>query len=292
MAMDEYHPLNRLVKFAEWFYSETFPVSEFARWLSKPLESVTWLCIDLANNGFIFFDRSNNEVTIKKKTHDFLDSYAKKKDYDIINILSEVRAPLDNAILDLRNYRLTINGVENVFLSDSQRVAIYPYNQQLEIGKNRSIGFDGVVDAGLFTVYGHNFLFSYDTFKIRLQNIDSIRIAVETDKKDAYGNPVIKKVDNLIQLGTAELYIDNPTNKSGLKSLKQYPIINSITNSYIFYDKISGLQGIYKQKDFYFKIDPFTYENIDHYSSEDMNLTGEFFAANILKPMRQFLTIQ
>lgn len=292
MAMDEYHPLNRLVKFAEWFYSETFPVSEFARWLSKPLESVTGLCIDLANKGFIFFDRANNEVTIKKKTHDFLDSYAKKKDYDIINILSEVRAPLDNAILDLRNYRLTINGVENVFLSDSQRVAIYPYNQQLEIGKNRSIGFDGVVDAGLFTVYGHNFLFSYDTFKIRLQNIDSIRIAVETDKKDDYGNPVIKKVDNLIQLGTAELYIDNPTNKSGLKSLKQYPIINSITYSYIFYDKIPGLKGIYKQKDFYFKIDPFTYENIDHYSSEDMNLTGEFYGANILKPMRQFLTIQ
>ena len=292
MAMDEYHPLNRLVKFAEWFYSETFPVSEFARWLSKPLESVTGLCIDLANKGFLFFDRANNEVTIKKKTHDFLDSYAKKKDYDVIKIVSDVRAPLDNAILDLRNYRLNVNGVESVFLSDSQRVVLFPYNRQLSIGKNRSLEFDGVVEAGLFTIFGHNFSFSYDTFKIRLQNIDSIKIAVETDKIDAYGNPVIKEVDNTLQLGTAELYIDNPNNKSGLRSLKQYPIINSITYTYIFYDKIPGLEGIYKQKDVYFKIDPFTYENIDHYSSEDMNLTGEFFAANILKPMRQFLTIQ
>ena len=292
MVLDEYHPLNRLVKFAEFYYSETFPISEFARWLSKPLEAVTGLCIDLANKGFIFFDRANDEVTIKKKTHEFIDSYAKKKDYDVLKIVSEVRAPLDNAILDLKNYRLQINGVESVFLSDSQRVAIYPNNRQLVVGKNRSMEFDGLVEAGLFTVYGHNFSFSYDTFKIRLQKIDSIRIAVETDKRDLYGNPVTKEVNNLLQLGTAELYIDNPNNKSGLKSLKQYPIINSITYCYIFYDKIPGLEGIYKQKDFYFKIDPFTYENIDHYTIEDMNLSGEFFATNILKPMKQFLIIR
>ncbi len=118
------------------------------------------------------------------------------------------------------------------------------------------------------------------------------RIAVETDKKDMYGNPVIKDVDNLIQLGTAELYIDNPDNKSGLKSFKQYPIINAITYSYIFYDKIPGLEGVYPQKDFFFKVDPFTYENIDHYSNQDMNLSGEFVGGNILKPMKQFLTIQ
>jgi hypothetical protein len=292
MGLDDYHPLNRLVKFSEWFYSETFPVEEFAKWLNKPVESVIGMCIDMANKGFVFYDRTYNEITIKKKTKDFLDSFAKKKDYDIINIISKTKGPTDNATLDLKNYRLTINGVSGVLLSDSQKVAIYPYKQQLVIGKNRSLQFDGVVDAGLFTVFGHNFSFSYDTFKIRLQKIDSIKIAVETEKKDSYGKPVIKDVDNLIQLGTAELYIDNPDNKSGLKSLKQYPIINAITFSYIFYDKIPGLEGIYKQKDFYFKVDPFTYENIDHYSNTDMNLSGEFVGGNILKPMHQFLTIQ
>ena len=33
---------------------------------------------------------------------------------------------------------------------------------------------------------------------------------------------------------------------------------------------------IYKKKDFYFKVDPFTFENIDHYTQEDLNLSGEF----------------
>jgi hypothetical protein len=292
MALDDYNPLNRLIKFSEWFYSETFPVKDFAKWLNKPEESVTGLCLDMANKGFVFYDRTNNEVTIKKKTKDFLDSYARRKDYDILNILSETKAPLDNAVLDMNKYGLTVNGVSGVLLSDSQKVAIYPYNKQLIIGKNRQLSFDGVVEAGLFTVFGHKFTFSYDTFKIRLQQIDSIKISVETEKNDKEGNPIISNVDNLIQMATGELYIDNPDNKSGLKSLKQYPIINATTNSYIFYDRIPGLEGIYKQKDFYFKVDPFTYENIDHYTNQDLNLSGEFVGGNILKPMRQFLVIQ
>jgi len=291
-GIDDYHPLILLKRFAEWYYSETFPVEEFAKWLNKPVDAVTGLCIEMANRGFLFYDRKYNEVTLKEKVFDFLDSYSKKKDYDVLTIFSETKAPLDNAILDLRNFRLTVNGVRGIYLSDSQRVAIYPYRQQVIIGKNRDMEFDGVVQAGLFTVFGHNFSFSYDTFKIRLEKIDSIRIAVETTQRDAYGNRVIREVDNLIQLGTAELYIDDPNNKSGLRSLRQYPIINAVTYSYIFFDKIPGLERIYPQQDFYFRVDPFTYENIDHYTNEDMNLAGEFIAGNILKPTRQYLTIQ
>ncbi|HVN58046.1 MAG TPA: hypothetical protein VMT63_07100 [Bacteroidales bacterium] len=291
-GMDDEHPLYRLRKFADWFYSTTFPIHEFAKWMDRSEDAVTGLCIDMANRGFLFYDRANDEVTLKKKVDDYLSASAGKKDYDVINIMSQTNAPLDNAILDLKNYRLTVNGVQQVFLSDSQKVAIYPYKERIVIGKNRSLSFDGVVEAGLFTIFGHSFTFNYDTFKIRLQKIDSIRIAVETDRKDKEGNPVIKDVDNLIQLSTAELYIDDPKNKSGLKSYQQYPIINAISYSYIFFDRIPGMEGVYKQGDFFFKVDPFTYENIDHYKNEEMNLAGEFHGGNILKPTRQYLTVQ
>jgi len=291
-GMDEYHPLFRLREFANWYYSETFPVKDFANWLKLPEESVTGLCVDLANKGFLFYDRNNNEVTIKKKVDDFIASYGGKKDYDVITIASETGASTENAILDLTNYRLAINGVPEVFLSDSQSVAIYPYDNRIVVGKNRSIAFDGVVEAGLFTIFGHEFMFDYDTFKINLHKIDSIMIAVETDQRDNLSRPIIKDIDNLIQLTTAELYIDRPDNKSGLKSLAQYPIINATAYSYIFFDKIPGLEGIYKQQDFYFKIEPFTYENIDHYTNEMMSLPGEFHGGGILKPSRQYLIIQ
>ena len=292
LNLDNYHPLTRLKQFSEYYYSQTFPVSEFAKWLNKPEEVVTGLCIDMANKGFVFYDPINQEVTIKPKINDYIDSFAKKKDYDVISIYSETKAPVDNAVLDLNNYDLTVNGVKNVFLSDSQQVAIYPYNKQLTIRRNRSFKFDGVVQAGLFTIYGHDFQFSYDTFKINLHRIDSIKVAVETDQKDAYGNYLAKDINSLIQLSKGELYIDDPKNKSGLKSLAQYPIIDATSYSYIFYDNIPGLEGVYKQKDFYFKVDPFSFENIDHYSQQDFSLSGEFIAGNILKPMRQYLTVQ
>jgi hypothetical protein len=291
-GIDDYHPLYRFKQFAEYYYSPTFPVKEFAKWLKRPEDAVTGLCIEMTNKGFLFYDRNNNEVTLKKKVDDFIASNAGKKDYDVITVFSETNAPLDNASINLKNYRMTINGVPQVFLSDSQRVAIYPYNEQLVIGKNRDILFDGVVEAGLFTIFGHNFIFNYDTFKIRLQKIDSIRIAVETDKRDNYGNPIINEVDNMIQLTTAELYIDDPRNKSGLKSLQQYPIINAVTYSYIFFDKLPGLEGIYKQDNFYFRVDPFTYNNIDHYKNEEINLAGNFYGGNILQPTKQYLTVQ
>ncbi len=291
MALDDYHPLNLLLKFAEYFYSETFPVAEFAKYINKPVESVTGLCIDLANKGFVYYDRLNNEITIKQKTKDFLNAFANKKDYDVINIYSETKAPTDNAVLDLKNYRLHLNGVSGVLLSDSQRVAAYPYMKQLEIQKNRNLQFDGIVDAGLFEIYGHNFTFSYDTFKIRLQKIDTIKVSVETDQKDNLGNAVIKNIDNVIHLGSAEVYINEPDNKSGRINYKKYPIIKVLTNSFIFFDKIPGLENIYKQTDFYFKVDPFTYENINHYTNQDMHLPGDFIGGNILKPSRQNLVI-
>ncbi len=291
-GIDEYHPLVRFKRFAEYYYSTTFPVEEFAKWLNKPVETVTGLCIDMANKGFIFYDRKFNEITLKKKVDDFLNSYTKKQDYDVLRINSETKAPVDNAVLDLNNYDLQVNGVNQVFLSDSQRVALYPYNQQLTIGRNRTLKFDGVVEAGLLTFFGHDFTFSYDTFKIRLAKIDSIRVAVETEERDVYGNPVIKIVDNTIQLASAELYIDDPNNKSGLQSLRQYPIINAADSSYIFFDDLPGLQNIYSKKDFYFVVDPFMYENIDHFRIEDMDVSGVFFGGNILSPTRQTLAIQ
>lgn len=292
LGIDQYHPLNRLKQFSEFYYSETFPVSEFAKWLNKPEELVTGLCIDMANQGFVFYDRTNHEVTIKDKVNDFLEAFAGKKDYDVLSILSETEAPVDNAILDLSDFNLTINGVRNVFLSDSQRVAFFPYNRQLTIGKNRKMKFDGVVVAGLFTVFGHDFEFDYDTFKINMNSIDSMLIAVETGEKDELGNPVSIDIGNSIQMGSAELYIDEPNNKSGLKSLDNYPIISTTENSYIFFDELPGLDDIYARDDFFFRVDSFSYENIDHFTPEDLSLSGVLHGGNIIEPTRIEVTVQ
>ena len=292
MGLDDYHPLYRVSKFSEYWYSETFPIDEFARWMQQSPEFTTGLCIDLANKGFLYFDRVNDEVTIKQKLYDYIDSYAKRKDYDVVSILSETESPLDNAVLDMRNYKMRINGIPGIFLSDSQNVAIYPYDRSIILEKNRSFEFNGVVQAGMITIYGNDFRFSYDTFKIKMPRVDSIALQVYTDERDEMGGLLAKNVEDLIQMTNAELLIDDPANKSGLKSLKQYPIFTAISDSYIFYDRIPGLEGVYPQSDFYFRLDPFVFENTDRLHETDLDLKGEFTAGNILPTLPQTLSLQ
>ncbi|MBS0011321.1 MAG: hypothetical protein KFF49_07915 [Bacteroidales bacterium] len=292
MGIDDFHPLFRLRSFAEWYYSESFPVDELAKWMGLPQENVMALCIDLAKKGFLFFDRLNNEVTIKQKLYDYINAFGKKKDYDVMSIFSETRSPLDNATLDMRNYTMSIEGVPRVFLSDSQNVRIYPYDRNIVLEKNRSFEFDGVVQAGMITVFGHEFQFDYDTFKIELNRVDSIMLSVETDELDERGNMLARKVEDLIQMTNAELLIDRPDNKSGLASLEQYPIFYAYSESYVFYDKIQGLEGVYPQSDYYFRLEPFTFENTDRLRPSDLDLRGTFFGGKIIEPLDQTLSLQ
>ena len=292
MRLDDVHPLYRIIDYAKEYGAETFPVQSFAKWARMPVEQATALCIELANNGFLFYDRIFNEVAIKPRVNDYILSFAKKKDYDAITINSETRDREENAILNLTDYSLDIRGVRGVSLSDSQNVAFRPYGGRIMAGKNRSMKFDGIVQAGLFTIYGKEFSFNYDTFNIRLEKIDSIKIAVETDEKDVYGRPVIRRINNVIELGTALLSIDDPQNKSGLRGLRHYPVINSTADSYIFFDDITSLDGVYPKESFYFRIDPFTYTNLNHYTNQDMALAGEFVGGGIIEPMKQTLTVQ
>ena len=292
MRLDDVHPLYRVRDYAKQYGFDVFPVDGFAKSIRMPIEQATSLCIELANNGFLFYDRNFNEVAVKPKVDDYIAAFAKKKDYDAITIFSETGDSEENAILNLKDYTIDVRGVTGVSLSDTQNVAIRPYGGRLVIGRNRSISFDGIVHAGLFKIYGKDFSFNYDTFNIRLEKIDSIKIAVETGERDPYGRPVIRQIENMIELGSANLRIDDPKNKSGLRSMKQYPIINSTTDSYIFYDEITDLDGLYPKEKFYFRLDPFTYTNIDHYTNEEMALAGEFVGGGIIEPMRQTLTVQ
>ncbi len=127
MRLEDVHPLYLIRDFAKLYGSETFPVEAFAKWMKMPPEQAIAMCIELANNGYLFYDRSYNEVTVKKKVDDYIASFAKKKDYDAITINSETSGTEQNALLDMRNFRMTISGVPAVSLSDSQNVAIFPY---------------------------------------------------------------------------------------------------------------------------------------------------------------------
>jgi len=290
-GIDEQHPLFTLKNFAKYYYSDTFPVDELAKWMKKPSYQIKQLCVRLSTDGFIYYDQNTGEVTIKKRLYDYIDSFAGEIDFDVIDFVSNTRAPLNNATLDLNTNNLTINGVSQIFLSDSQNVIIWPKGEQIILGKNRNFDFDGKIKAGLFSFFGNNFKFKYDSFKIDLHNLDSMQLAIQSDTIDYYGNALLSEIKNTIEMITGELLIDHPSNKSGYYQFPEYPILNSKSNSFVYYDHIPGLDSTYSRDEFYFELEPYTISNLDRFKKEDVKFNGKL-NSSIFPEISQTLTIQ
>ena len=290
--MDEVHPLVSIRGFSKFMGSEEFLAEDFASYLNKPVSQVKQLLMRMAARGFLFYDSENGMATIRPRLNDYIAASVAKVDYDVISIPSHTEAPVENAIFDLRNYDLTINGVPRIFVSDSQNVVIFPDNDRIVLKKNRNFLFNGRVQAGLFTFTGKNFFFNYDTFKIDLQKIDSLRIRYLTGAVDNYGFPVSEKAQNLLEVMKGVLYIDKADNKSGRKSYSQYPIFKSIESGYVYYDDKKIQNGVYSRDKFFFKIYPFEMDSIDNFNRRSMKFEGELASSGIFPVIQEILRLQ
>ena len=291
-GMDEVHPLILIRSFARKIKSEEFYAEDFANYLHMPAYLVKQMLMRMSVAGFVFYDTNTEMATIKPKLHTYIAASVSKIDYDVINIPSRTKAPVENATFNLQNFDLTINGIPQIFVSDSQNVIIIPKRDRIIMKKNRDFQFDGTVIAGLFTFEGSNFFFSYDSFKINLQNVDELQIKYRTGAVDNFGKPEISDINNVIQHITGELLIDRPDNKSGRENFPQYPIFNSKENSYVFYDRPDIQSGAYTQNDFYFEIEPYIMDSLDNFNKNSMVYNGEFISAGIFPPIRQQLSLQ
>lgn len=292
MLRDQFHPLIAIKYYSGIIGSEKFTGEGLARHLKYESYQIKQMLMFLSADGFIFYDPDEDEAIIKQKLYDFIDARMGKIDYDVIKFNSVTEDMVHNGIFDLNSYDLAINGVPEIQLSDYQNVKIYPSANQIVMKKNRDFSFGGIIAAGLFTFYGKEFYFSYDTFKINLYNIDSLRIKVQTEEYDMYNNPVLAHIKNTVEIITGNLLIDDPNNKSGLKDYPEYPIFNSIENSFVYYDNADIFNGVYKRENYYFELDPFTIDSLDNFSVEGLRFDGEFSSADIFPPFRNELYMQ
>ncbi len=292
MGMDEIHPLTILKDFS----TKNGNIREFSgkalgSYMKYDLIQIQPWLVTLATQGFLIYDIEADKVILKERVFDYIWNRAKKKDYDVLAIHSQVQGGTNNAIMNLLNYDLRIFGVDKIFLSDSQNVFIYPLKREILLKKNRNFNFAGYVHAGLFDFYGKDFSFEYDKFKVNLNNIDSLRMSVL--EKTADGKKVTR-IKTVVENITGDLLIDDMGNKSGLKSKDYpgYPVFNSKKNAFVYYDKRSIQRGVYKRDNFYFKLDPFTIDSLDNFTMEGLALNGDFVSAGIFPQMRETLKVQ
>lgn len=291
-GMDRENPLSVLKQYAEKQKSDQFTLSGLASHYRTDIRVVSQICSKLANMGFILYNEQEETITLKPRLKKYLLNIAGKADYDVIQVKSSMPGTKDNASLSLLNFDLRLSGVKNIFLSDSHNVVIFPKDQQLVMQNNRNFAFAGKITAGRFEFFGKKFDFTYDKFKIDMENVDSLRFSVEATSRDENGEIKLVKVKTVIEQINGDMFIDHPNNKSGIRPLAQYPVFNSLKNSYTFYDKRSILGGVYPRSKFYYQLDPFQVDSLDNFSTDGINFAGTFVSAGIFPDIRENLRVQ
>ncbi len=299
--MDRYDRLqgidlvNPLVKMREFVKKNgdirDFTGDQYAQFLRFSPNDVRPNLVRLSVSGFITYDTEDDEVHVTDKLFDYIASSAGRIDYDVIQFPSEIRGS-NNATINLLNYDMTVFGVKQIFMSDSQNVVIYPAEQKILLKKNRDFTFAGIVHAGRFDFFGKEFAFHYDKFVIDLKNVDSLRMSVKSIEADAYGEHPLVKVKTVIENINGNLEIDNPANKSGRKPYPTYPIFNSFKDSYAFYSKKTIQNGKYPKDKFYFHLEAFTIDSLDNFSNEGLRFKGDMVSSGIFPTFKETLTLQ
>jgi hypothetical protein len=269
----------------------TFTVVDFAKHIKYLANDLRPIIFKMAIYGLIYFNPETDVITIRQRLFDYADNARHKHDYDIITLHS-VNPGRDNAVMNLLNYDITVHGVKQVLLSDTQKVFMFPKNGDLTLKKNRRLDFSGTIASGKFEFVGKDFIFDYEQFKISMKTIDSIKIYVEAFEPDVNGNVPYKKVQTLIENVNGELRIDAPKNKSGFGKAPTFPSFQSFKESYAFYDKRQIFKGVYNRDKFYFKLDPFSIDSLDNFRNEGMRFEGTFSSAGIFPDFKEILGLQ
>jgi hypothetical protein len=286
-GIDETNPLFLIRNYCRDYKVDYVTPEALAVYMKMPVEQIQALLYKLSIMGFLYYDLVNDKAYVQDRLFDYINSNLGKRDYDVIRINSKVENT-SNARLDLETFDLKIKGVDEVFLSDSQKVYIYPDNDEITLKEGLDFVFSGNVSAGLFDFYAHDCSFEYDSFKLNIPLIDSLSFKVMSFTEDAYGQNPLVRVKSVIENLSGRLLIDNPNNKSGLKSYPHYPVFISEKESFVYYDR----DPLYPRAEFAYHIYPFTIDSLDNFSTDNLAFEGYLESAKIFPDIGQPLKVQ
>jgi hypothetical protein len=291
-GIDEQNPLAVLKKFCEQKKKKSFTLDEICTYIQRPQEQVEAQLLNLTTRGFLIYDLDDKRATVNEKLFDYVNAKNNRIDYDVIFFNSEVHRK-SNAILTLDSFELRLQGVPSVFLSDSQQVFIYPVNQEIILKQNRNFLFSGKIEAGLFDIYARNCSFDYGKFMLDMPTVDSMSFYVASHAIDPKtGKLSLVKVKTNITNVTGELMIDDPKNKSGLKTYPQYPLFISKTDALVTWDKKYIQNGVYKKENFFYKVYPFKFKNLDSFPTDSLQFKGYLSSAGIFPEIEKPLKVR
>ncbi|MEQ8583879.1 MAG: hypothetical protein RIC30_16115 [Marinoscillum sp.] len=284
----QFHPVITSVFYANKFNTREFADEEIANHFNVPIKQVKGAMKVLKQYGFAKYNPETGLVQLNDKAFHYHDASGQKVDYD--NLLIPSLSPNQaNATWRLDSGDMKVTGVGRFYYTSDFKVYAEPKDQVMTLLRGRNIEMDGMVNAGDFQYKGKNYLFDYDQFLINLQEVDSIRIQVELPDSLKQAGQEKVSLQNHLNETSGTLYLDDPRNKSGLKSSPAFPDFVSESDAIVYFDGPEVLNGAY-DRSVKFIIPPFDSDSLS--SQEAIKFDGTFNSGGIFPNFEETLKLQ
>jgi len=294
----KFNPIGAIYRYAKVHPKDPiFPSKIMEEYnLMRDLKSFERALPKLEGAGFITYNQQSQEITPLPKLFNWARAARKKKDFDAIQILSQVDTG-SHGLLGLEDMEIEMAGVRMFSLSDSVFVRCIPSNEKVIIQENRNLKFGGTVAAGRLNFYAsdssQSFTFDYESYKILCDSLDSIRFVLTRDQSLLQEeDPLKKALSNTVFEGVSgAIHIDHPNNKSGEKDYAFFPVFDSYSNSYLYWASPEIEGGVYSKEKMHFAVDPFVLDSLEDFEATNLLFDGEFNSSEIFPSFRQQLQV-
>ena len=291
-ALAGFNPLEVIYRYQHELYlpSDTLSANDVAERFQSGLTSgdIESVLFDLQARGFLTYNPDNQKIVVGDKLKHYVESSREAKDYDRLELVSSIDT--ENAYIDLKAGTILVEGVKPLQFNAEKQLAIKPYGGQVAITGDRNIDFSGQVYAGNMILTGNDFHFQYDPYYIQFDSVRYIDIFLPEGGNQEPGARKLSTASRLEHV-KGYLLLDAPKNKSGSENIAYFPSLQTRGPSYIYYDQ-ADTNSLYSRDSFYFELAPFSLNNLDSISEQNLNLEGELVSGGIFPRMKQQLQIQ
>lgn len=283
-----FHPLNLLASYSRK-NGDQFYVDDVAKKYKLNINSLKAAMQHIGQIGFINYNYGTGEINLTPKLFHYVKSYRAKKDFDDIIIKSKIDTAA-NAVYNLKEKKMLIRGIQELYLSNPLNVKIVPDSSKIVMTGDRDFIFNGRIIAGNFEYIGHEYAFEYDSFLVRMGHVDSIKLYVEKKSKSGKTSKIAisntlssseeASVTTDVSREAGTLYVNRPNNKSGKKLLPDYPKFNAGIGAVVRFDRKKIFNGIYG-KTIYFEAPPFAIDSLNDSDPGSIKFDGTFVTGGI-----------
>ena len=295
------NPVAAMKIYGDKTQKRLFDADELVRRIDPKLDatSAQSMLFDMAGQGFLKYDADNKTIELKDKIFLFNAAQQKKIDYDILRFVSDTKS--ENAVFHLTDKNLYLFGVKIVDLSSKQKVRVSPTEQALVLKKNRDFDFDGRINAGMTVFTGKKFQFEYAPFTVQTDSVRYFDLYLNSNELSAVQTlhatsvpkkPIALPIASRIERFKGKITIDTTGNMCGLKEYPRYPILETQSPAYIFYDAPETQDACYRRDSFFFKLQPFVLEGLDSMVRQKLAFKGELNSFDIMPPFQETAILQ